>query len=57
MCHGTKLCREEIENVPKNFNPTEVIFKILLFWIKSHGPTVKKHLSSDYAGLIESDER
>ncbi len=32
MCRGTKLSREEIENVPKNFNSTKVISNFFLFW-------------------------
>jgi hypothetical protein len=32
MCRGTILCREEIENVPKNFNSTNFFSNFLLFW-------------------------
>ncbi len=32
MCRGTILCREEIENVPENFNSIKDISNISVFW-------------------------
>ncbi len=48
---------KQIENSGKNY--LNKVYSMASSSEKApiHGPTVKKHLSRDYVGLIESDER